>query len=103
VRQLIEEGYDVVATDAWPIPPQYLRTGTKPQVLIVDLYGLPEPRLVLGEIGYLFQPERVVVLAGLGTISVDEIRQSGFHVIARPASVADIVGAVRSIVQNMPS
>jgi DNA-binding response OmpR family regulator len=101
--QLIEEGYDVVATDAWPIPRQYLRTGTKPDLLIVDLHGLPEPRTVLDEAGHLFKRDRVLVLAGLGTITVNEIHESGFRVITRPASIGDIVVAVHRMLDSRPS
>jgi len=42
--QLIEEGYNVVAMDAWPIPEEYRRPSMKPRVMVVDLTGLPEPR-----------------------------------------------------------
>ena len=33
--QLIEEGYDVLALDEWPIPRAYRRAGMKPRLLII--------------------------------------------------------------------
>jgi hypothetical protein len=95
--QLIEEGYEVVATDAWPIPRRFLRSGMKPRVLIVDLHGLPEPREALDEIRGVIPPDRVIVVTALGTINPDEIRTLGFHVICRPTTVGDIVAAAAAI------
>lgn len=92
--QLIEEGYEVVATDAWPIPRQYLRSGMKPRAVVVDLHGLPDPRSVLNELRLVIEPDSVLVLAALGTMSPNEIRVLGFHVMTRPARVGDIVAAV---------
>jgi hypothetical protein len=48
--QLFEEGYDVVAIVAWPMPAVYCDPGTKPRLLIVDLQRLPHPRVALDEI-----------------------------------------------------
>ena len=45
--QLIEEGFEVVATDTWPMMRRHLRPGSKPQLAIVDLKGLPDPREIL--------------------------------------------------------
>ena len=97
--QLIEEGYDVVATDAWPIPRPLLRSEMKPRVLIVDLHGLPEPRQVLEEIRGVIPPERVVVVTALGAMSADEIRAMRFRVVARPATVGDIVAAAAALLR----
>ena len=98
--QLLEEGYDVVATDAWPIPRQYLRSGMKPRVMIVDLHGLPEPREVLEEVGAVIPRDRVLVVTALGTITADEIAHLGFHVVKRPVSVAEIVTAAKALLQG---
>jgi hypothetical protein len=89
--QLLEEGYQVVATDAWPIPRQFLRPGMKPRLVIVDLHGLPEPRDVLSELRVLMKPDRVLVITSLGTLATDDARRQGFHVMARPVSVGEIV------------
>ena len=95
--QLLEEGYEVVATDAWPIPRRLLRSGMKPRALIVDLQGLPEPREALDEIRGVIPAEQVVVVTALGTISPEEIRTLGFHVISRPTTVGDIVAAAAAL------
>jgi hypothetical protein len=60
--QLIEEGHEVIAIDAWPIPTQYRRPDMTPRVVVVDLHGLPEPRDVLDELLHVIEPERVVVV-----------------------------------------
>jgi hypothetical protein len=101
--QLIEEGYDVVALDAWPIPREYRRAELKPRVMIVDLHGLPDPRNVLDELRYVIQPDRVLVVTALGTLAADEIRSLGYHVIARPASVGEIVTAAAGLLRTGPA
>lgn len=98
--QFVEEGYEVVATDAWPIPSQYLRPGTKPGVVIVDLHGLPEPHEVLAELRALIDPDRVLVVTALGTLTGDEIRRLGFHAVSRPASVGEIVAAAEALLRT---
>ena len=95
--QLLEDGYDVVATDAWPIPRQFLRPGMKPRVLIIDLRGLPAPHEALDEVRGVMPPERVVVVTAMGTMSADEIRRLGFHVVTRPATMRDVVAAAASL------
>jgi hypothetical protein len=89
--QLAEEGYNVLATDMWPIPRQYLRSDTKPRAMLIDLQGLPHPRAVLDEVRYLIPPADVVVLASMATIPIDELRQLGFRVIPRPVTMREIV------------
>jgi hypothetical protein len=95
--QLLEEGYDVVATDAWPIPRPYLRPGMKPRVLIIDLRGLPAPHDALDEVRGVMPPDRVVVVTAMGTMTADEIRGLGFHVVTRPVAVRDVVAAAASV------
>lgn len=92
--QLIEDGHDVVAADAWPVARHYFRDGAKPRVLIVDLHGLPDPATVLAELPALTPPSRTLVIAALGTLSADEIRAKGFQVMSRPAAVGEIAAAV---------
>jgi hypothetical protein len=100
--QLLEEGHDVVATDAWPIPGQYLRPGMKPRAVIIDLHGLTEPRRVLAELRVLIKPDRVLVLTALGTLASDDIRGLGFHVVARPASIGEIVAVATGLLRATP-
>ena len=95
--QLLDEGYEVVATDAWPIPRQFLRSGMKPNLVIVDLHGLPEPARALAELCGLIGPQRVLVVTALGTLTSEQIRRLGVRVVARPASVGDIVAAVTAL------
>lgn len=95
--QLIEEGYDVVATDTWPIPRQYLHPETRPRLLIVDLQSLPDPNSVLADIRALMKPDRVLVITALGGPTEEDIRRLGFRAISRPATIRDIVAAVAAI------
>lgn len=99
--QLIEEGLDVVAVDAWPIPRLYRRPEMKPRLLVVDLHELPEPRAVLDELRVVLPPQRVLVIAALGTLETREIARIGYRVIERPTSVRDIVRAVREMLQTV--
>ena len=92
--QLIEQGYEVVAIDRWPIPRLYRRPAMTPRVIVIDLRDLPDPRATLDEVRLILPPNRVVVLMALGTVSEDEVRQLGFNVIDRPATVGDVVAAV---------
>src|SRR5262245_10160160 len=95
--QLIEEGYDVVAIDRWPMPRLYRRPVMKPRVMIIDLRSLPDPRATLDEVRFVIPPDRVVVLMALGTLATDEVRRLGFNVIERPATVGDVVTAVARV------
>jgi hypothetical protein len=95
--QLIEEGYDVVAVDAWPIPRLYRRPGMKPRVLLIDLHGLPHPRATLDEVQLVMPPERVLVLTALGTLTGDDVRHFGFSVIERPVTIGQIVAAAAAL------
>jgi len=92
--QLIEEGYEVVATDSWPATRQALRPGTKPQLLFVDLKDLPDAERVLDDLEILMKADRVLVLTSLGTIPASTLERRGFRVLRRPVSVDDIVSAI---------
>jgi hypothetical protein len=48
--QLLEEGFDVCATDTWMSAVGYLKPGSKPRMVIVDLQGLPNPAGVLSNL-----------------------------------------------------
>jgi hypothetical protein len=98
--QLLEDGYEVIAVDAWPIPRPYRQPGLKPRLLIVDLQGLPSPREVLDEIRFVMPPKRVLVIAALGTVSSEHIAHLGYHVIPRPARIGDIVDTVARLLQR---
>jgi len=99
--QLIEEGFEVVATDTWTAARRSLRPGSKPLLVIVDLLGLAEPDRVLGDLRVLMKSERVLVLAAAGTVLPDAIAPLGFHVIRRPVQIGDIAGEVTRIVAGL--
>jgi hypothetical protein len=91
--QLIEEGFDVLATDSWTTARSWLRPGSKPSLMIVDLDGLPEPEQVLDSLAVLMQPHAVLVVTAVGTVPLDQLQARGFSVLSRPISIADVVGA----------
>src|SRR5207302_8833773 len=51
--QLIEEGFEVVATNTWPMMRRHLRTGSKPRLAILDLKSLPDPEQRLHDVRVL--------------------------------------------------
>ena len=85
--QLIEEGDEVVALDAWPIPRLYRPPGMRPRVLLIDLHELPDPRETLDEVRFVLPPERVLVVTALGSLRAEVVRERGFNVIERPATI----------------
>jgi len=96
--QLIEDGFEVIATDSWPMLRRALRPGSKPKLVIVDLRGLPDPEQVLEDLKVLMTPERVLVLTAIGTVPIGKIRKLGFHVQKRPVSISGVVAtAARAI------
>lgn len=100
--QLIEEGFDVVATNTWPMMRRQLRPGMKPQLALLDLKGLPDPRGVLNDLRVLMKPERVIVLTAAGTVSPAEIERSGFHALSRPIVIEDVVRAAALAIRAGP-
>ena len=99
--QLIEEGFEVVATDTWPMMRRYLRPGMKPRLALVDLQGLPHPAVVLGDLRILMKPEHVLVVTAMGTISVAEVENQRFRTLPRPIVIADIVRAVATVIESI--
>ena len=91
--QLIEQGFEVLATDTWPMMRQYLRPGWKPRLAIVDVKGLPDPERVLNDLRILMKPNRVLVLTAIDTVSPDVIERLGFRVLKRPVLIGDVVTA----------
>jgi hypothetical protein len=95
--QLIEDGFEVVATDTWSMMRPRLRPGVKPLLVIVDLQALPDPAQVLSGVGVLMNPERVIVLTALGSIDADAVERGGYVVVRRPVSIAEIVDTARAV------
>src|SRR5438132_5364016 len=91
--QLIEEGFEVLATDTWTTMRRCLRPGSKPALAIVDLQGLSEPDRVLTDLAILMKPHRVLVLTAIGTVGRDQIQARGFRVVCRPTSIGRVVAA----------
>jgi DNA-binding response OmpR family regulator len=98
--QLIEEGYEVVATDEWPTARTYVQALLKPRLVIVDLQELPDAERVLDELQSSIQPRHILVLTALGTISPDQLRTHGFHTLARPAAVSEIVEKTSDLLKS---
>jgi DNA-binding NtrC family response regulator len=96
--QLLEEGFEVVATDNWSMMRRHLRPGLKPLVAIVDLKGLPEPSAVLNDLHVLMKPERVLVLTSIGTVESAEVERLGFRRVARPVVIRDLVAMVAQLI-----
>jgi hypothetical protein len=99
--QLIEEGYEVVALDAWPIPNVYRRPGMGPRVLLIDLHDLPKPRETLDEVRCMLPAERVLVVTALGSLPVEQVRQFRFNVVERPVTVGEIVRSVAVLLSGI--
>ena len=100
--QLIEESFDVIATDSWAEMRRQLRPGSKPRVAIVDLKDLPDPASVLDDLRVLMKPERVLVLSAIGTAPSSEIERFGFRIIRRPFLIEDVVRVVAAIWRGTP-
>jgi DNA-binding response OmpR family regulator len=101
--QLIEEGYEVVAVDAWPIPRLYRRSGMKPRVLLIDLHELPKPRETLDEVRVVVPAERVLIITALGSLTAKEVKGLGFNVIERPVTIGQIVAATGALLSRTPA
>src|SRR5262249_8567400 len=89
--QLIEEGFEVVATNTWPMMRRHLRTGFKPRLAIVDLKSLPNPKDVLADLRLLLDPHQVLVLTASGTVPVETVESTGFRRLSRPFAINDVV------------
>jgi DNA-binding NtrC family response regulator len=96
--QLIEEGFEVVATNTWPMMRRHLRPGVKPRLALVDLQDLREPANILNALRVLMKPDRVLVLTAIGTVPQTDVEHMGFHVLARPIEIDRIVRAVADVI-----
>jgi hypothetical protein len=93
--QLIEDGFEVIATDTFQAMRPHLRPGAKPRLAIVDLQALPDPEQVLDDLGVLMPPGQVIVLGAIGTVPADDIARRGFVVVRRPVAIDAIVEIAR--------
>lgn len=99
--QLIEEGFEVVATDTWPAMRRLLRPGSKPRLAIVDLKGLPNPAAVLKDLRALMKPDRVLVITAIGTVEAVEMEQLGFRQVARPIIMRALVDTAAQVIRGV--
>jgi len=99
--QLIEEGFDVVATNRWPAMRRHLRPGSKPELAIIDLKGLPNPSDVLRDVRVLMKPARVLVLTAMGTIAPDEVAALGFQTVSRPIALGDVARRAAAAIRSL--
>jgi hypothetical protein len=95
--QLIEDGFEVVATESWTMMRGHLRPGSRPRLALVDLKDLADPHDVLRDLRVLMKPERVLVLSAIGTVPREDIERLGFHVMPRPFVIEDVVREVRKV------
>ena len=102
LAQLQEDGYDVTAVETWDEAELLLRKrAVKPDVLVFDLEGEPQPEAALVTAAKLVDPARAVVLASASTLHADTVRAHGFvHVLTRPYSVGDVVAAAGSVARG---
>lgn len=98
--QLIEEGFEVLATDTWTTMRGCLRPGSQPLLAIVDLQGLPHADQVLSDLKALMKPTRVLVLAAIGTLVPHQIQALGFRVVRRPIPVGRVVAAAAAAIRE---
>lgn len=96
--QLIENGFEVLATDTWPDARRQLLVGATPRLVIVDLQGLPDAEAVLSELNLLTGPQRVLVLAAAATLPRERIELYTSNVLARPVTIETIVATVARLV-----
>jgi DNA-binding NtrC family response regulator len=95
--QLIEDGFEIVATESWTMMRRHLRPASKPRLALIDLKDLADPQDVLRDLRVLMKPERVLVLSATGTIPREDIERLGFHVMPRPFVIEDLIREVRKV------
>ena len=98
--ELIEEGFDVVATNTWPVMRRHLRTGSKPRLAILDLKSLLDPEQRLHDLRVLMNPARVLILSAAGTIPAKDIERLGFHTLSRPVVIEEIVHVAKHLIRS---
>jgi CheY-like chemotaxis protein len=101
---LLEEGWEVLATDSWPAAEQLLLAEGLPRVLVIMLDEHTSDSQVLNRIKIVVPPARVLMLAPRTLIARATLAQSGFpHVLERPFSLGDVAERVRQLAGAAPS
>jgi hypothetical protein len=98
--QLIEEGFEVVATDTWIEMRRLLRPASRPRLAIIDLQGSPDPDQMLHDLATIMGPSRVLVLTAIATVLPDRIEARGFRVVRRPITIGGIVAAAARAIRE---
>lgn len=98
--QLIEEGFEVEASDDWPAMHRALSPRWMPQVAVVDLKDLRNPEAAVGELGRILGPDRVLVLTGSGTMHGADIDRLGVRALRRPMEIGEIVRTIAAMVHR---
>lgn len=101
--QLTEDGFEAVATNTWPMMRRHLRPGSKPQLAIVDLRGLPNPTEVLKDLSVLMKPSRVLVLTAIGTVQPADVDRLGFRALSRPVLMKTVVDTAAEMMRPADS
>jgi hypothetical protein len=71
--------------------------GKKPRLAIVDVRNLADSMEILRQMREVFPPDRVLVLHALGAADHEQLERLGFHMIARPVAIQDIVSTARTL------
>jgi DNA-binding response OmpR family regulator len=99
--QLIEEGLEVEALEAWPEAERILlRRRDKPLVVVMDLAGAADAASAMTRLGELMPPDRVLILTGSPSPARDEVLASGFDVLSRPLAIRDVIARTRALVDE---
>ncbi len=98
--QLIEEGFEVVATNTWSMMRRHLRPGSKPRLAILDLKGLPDSEQRLHDVRVLMNPARVLILSAAGTIPARDIERLEFHTLSRPVVIEEVVRVAKHLIRS---
>lgn len=100
--QLIEDGYEVLATDTWTDARRCLRPGVKPRLFILDLAGLSDPETILHDTSVLMNARCVLVLTALGAPPRERVQRLGFEVMARPITNGEVAAAAAMLLERCP-
>ena len=98
--QLVEDGFEVLATNTWAMMRRHLRPGMKPRLALIDLQGLSDAAQVLNDLRVLMRPERVLVLTAIGAMPVGSIERFGFHALQRPIAIKDVVQTAAGLMRT---
>jgi CheY-like chemotaxis protein len=99
--QLIEDGWETVATDSWAAAEALMLAEGLPRVLVVILDESMTRPATLDRILALVPAGRIIVLSAPSLASRDTLVPRGFaQVLDRPFSIGDAVEHVRRVIQR---